>query len=72
MANGQFFSVWRKLSSETTWTQLGSVAAKKFTDTEVPEGLTGGQYKVLSHRGTAVSTGCEPIVVVFGTIPMAA
>jgi hypothetical protein len=70
--SGQFFSVWRKLAGESAWTQMGSVAAKAFTDTEVPEGITGGQYVVKAHRGTQTSFGCEPVGIIFGTVPLAA
>ena len=72
LAAGQFFSVWRKLSGETKWTQMGSIAAKAYTDTEVPEGITGGQYRVVAHRGTQKTFGCEPVGIIFGTVPLAA
>jgi hypothetical protein len=72
ISRGQFFSVWRKLTGETAWTQLGSVAAKTFLDTLVPEGITGAQYQVKAHRGSLVSQGCEPVAIIFGTLQMAA
>ena len=72
LRSGQFFSVWRKLAGETTWTSMGSVAAKAFIDTQVPEGTGGGQYMVKAHRGSLVSQGCEPVGIIFGTLQVAA
>jgi hypothetical protein len=72
LAKGQFFSVWRKLAGETTWSQMGSIAAKAFLDTQVPEAITGAQYQVKAHRGSQVSQGCEPVAIIFGTVQLAA
>ena len=72
LKSGQFFSVWRKLAGEVNWTSMGSVAAKAFIDTQVPEGIGGGQYMIRAHRGTQVSQGCEPVGIIFGTIQVAA
>lgn len=63
--NGTFFSVHRMLPGGG-WTAIGSVAAKSFTDEGLPAGAAWAQYQVKSHRGTEVSEGSEPIVVLFG------
>ncbi len=73
LAQGQFFSIWRKLSTNT-WTQIGSVAAKKFADNTLPVGSASATYMVQSHRGEQSSFGSEPVVIVFGSqsLPQAA
>ena len=38
LSNGTFFSVWRKVDGETSFTQLGSVVAKTFVDTTIVVG----------------------------------
>lgn len=63
--NGTFFSVHRLLPGGT-WTPVGSVAAKTFTDDTLPSASAWAQYQVKSHRGTEVSEGSEPIVVLLG------
>lgn len=63
--NGDFYSVWRLLSGGS-WTPIGSVAAKTFTDSTLPGGNAWAQYQVKSHRGEEVSEGSEPVVVLFG------
>lgn len=65
-ANGTFFSVWRKLFSESAWTQVASVGAKTWTDSTIEAGTVNAQYYVQAHRGTLSSEASEPIVVVFG------
>ncbi|MGE0001171.1 MAG: hypothetical protein AB7F50_01545 [Fimbriimonadaceae bacterium] len=69
--NGEFFSVHRLLAGGT-WTALGSVNAKSFTDTGLPAGNSWAQYQVKSHRGTEVSEGSEPVVILFGVQQQAA
>lgn len=66
VSQGQFFSVWRKLAGQTTWTQIGSVAAKSFIDSGVPAGTTYAYYQIKSHRNSQVSSGSEPVVLLFG------
>jgi hypothetical protein len=72
LAKNQFFSVWRKLTGETSWTLLGSVRSKSFLDTTVPEAVAGGQYQVKAQRGIQISEGCEPVGIIFGTVQLAA
>ena len=72
LAKGQFFSVWRKLTGETSWTLLGSIRSKSFLDTTVPEAVAGGQYQVKAQRGIQISEGCEPVAIIFGTVQLAA
>lgn len=69
--NGDFFSVHRMVPGGS-WTSIGSVNAKTFTDNQVPVGAAWVQYQVRSHRGTLVSEGSEPIVLLLGTMQQAA
>ncbi|MEQ1822762.1 MAG: hypothetical protein ABL949_09640 [Fimbriimonadaceae bacterium] len=73
LAKGQFFSVWRKLSTNN-WDQIGVVAAKKFADNTLPIGSSSATYMVQSHRGEQSSFGSEPVQIVFGSqsLPQAA
>lgn len=63
--NGDFFSVWRKVSGGE-WTAIASVATKTYTDVQLPAGNSWAQYQVKSHRGAEVSEGSEPVVILFG------
>jgi hypothetical protein len=60
---GQFFSVMRKLDHESTWTWIGSVKAKNFTDRNLPAGAAAVSYRVIAHRGELSSPGSSPEVV---------
>lgn len=69
---GQFFTIWRKLSTQS-WTQIGSTAQKFFVDNTLTPGTTAATYMVRSHRGGQSSPGCEPVNIVFGAqLPQAA
>lgn len=70
-ANGEFFSVHRLLAGGG-WTAIGSINGKSFTDATLPAGNSWAQYQVKSHRGTEVSEGSEPVVVLFGQQQQAA
>ena len=72
VAQRQFFSVWRQLPSQSMPLQIGSVAAKEFTDLTVPRGLTQVVYCVRAHRDAQVSVPSPNVVVYFGAIPGAA
>ncbi len=67
LAKGQYFSVWRQLHGSTEWTSVGTVAAKKFTDNNVPSAIISATYQVKAHRNTQVSAGSEPVTVLFGS-----
>ncbi len=70
--NGQFFSVKRQDFGSDTWLNLGSVRAKTFVDGTVSQGTKSAVYQVFAHRGDQVSSGCEPITVLFGAVGLAA
>lgn len=72
LSSGQYFSMWRRLASESDYTLIGTVAAKKFLDTELPPGAAWASYQVKAQRGTQISQGCEPVSILFGALQMAA
>ncbi len=66
VANGTFYSVWRKLADETNFDTLGSVSAKNFVDASVPQGTSEAVYYLVTHRDELSSEATEPIFVRFG------
>lgn len=64
--NGDYFSIWRQLSTGGPLVLLGTTAGKKYTDDTVPTGAAWAQYRVRSHRGTEMSESSEPAQIVFG------
>jgi len=70
---GAFFTIWRKVGDAGAWTQIGAVAAKKFTDFAVPNpGVTEGAtlfYGVRCQRNVEVSAMSVPATITYGTGP---
>lgn len=68
VANATFFSVWRKLGSSTTWTNIGSTAVKNFQDSAVPGNPIPASitYSIRSQRGNDVSAPSVQAEVVYG------
>lgn len=64
--NGDFWSVWRQLSTGGSLTLIGTTASKKFTDDSIPTGAQWAQYRVRSHRGDEMSESSEPAMILFG------
>ena len=64
--NGDYWSVWRQLSSGGGLVLIGTTAGKKFTDDNVPTGAEWAQYRVRSHRGSEMSESSEPAQILFG------
>lgn len=65
-ASQTFFSIWRKVGNNTTWTQLGSVATKTFLDVTVPGGTPSVRYYVRAQRNNQLSPASDECVVNFG------
>ena len=72
LAGGTFFTVWRKLSTESSWRQMGSVVSKGFADSTIPTGTVSANYYVVATRSGGSSPATEPITVLFGSQSMAA
>jgi hypothetical protein len=68
VANATFFSVWRKLGSSTTWTNVGSTALKTFVDAAVPTSPIPASivYAVRAQRGSIISDPSVQAEVVYG------
>jgi hypothetical protein len=64
--NGDYWSIWRQLSTGGGLVLIGTTAGKKFTDDSVPTGAAWAQYRVRSHRGDEMSESSEPAQIVFG------
>jgi hypothetical protein len=64
--NGDYWSVWRQLSTGGGLVLVGTTASKKFTDDTVPTGAEWAQYRVRSHRGNETSESSEPAQILFG------
>lgn len=74
-SNGQFFTIWRRIGENGTWSQVGSIAGRTrvFTDDNVPNPFTteGASlfYKVLAQRGSQVSDTSNLGVIQYGAGP---
>lgn len=74
-ANGQFFTIWRRVGDNGSWTQIGSIAgrARSFDDTTVPNPVsTNGAtlfYMVRGQRGNQISRDSNFGVVQYGVGP---
>lgn len=65
LANGTFFTVWRRLQGQTAFTQIGSVVSKTFVDTTIDPGTVSATYYVVAVRSGGASPASEPITVLF-------
>ncbi len=67
LANSTFYTVWRKPGSApaSAFTQITSVAGKKFIDTNVPGGVSSVNYYVRAQRDLAFSAPSEEVTVNF-------
>ena len=68
IANATFFSVWRKVGSSTSWSNIGSTALKTFIDAAVPASPIPSSivYAVRSQRGSEISAPSVQAEVVYG------
>ncbi|QQS09697.1 MAG: hypothetical protein IPK69_03495 [Phycisphaerales bacterium] len=65
-ANQTFFTIWRRIGTSTTWTQVGAVASKTFIDATAPAGVASVRYTVRAQRNNQVSAQSVEAVVNFG------
>ena len=66
LKNQTFFTVWRRIAENGAFVQIGALAAKKFVDTAVPQGVTRVAYEIRAQRGQLVSTPSAEVSVNFG------
>lgn len=65
-SSGAFFTIMRKLYGETTFSLVGTVGAKTFTDATVQIGTTGATYQVTAMRGLESGMPSVPVTIQFG------
>ncbi len=65
-SSGVFFTVKRKLASDAAFVNVGTVGAKKFTDTSILQGTTSATYLVQGFRGLLAGEESEQLSVQFG------
>lgn len=68
VANGTFYTVWRRLGAGRAFELLGSVSAKRFVDSTLPAATAEAMYFLRTHRDELTSDACEPIVVRLGVV----
>lgn len=65
-SSGVFFTVKRKLASEGAFVNVGTVGARKFTDTSLLQGTPSATYLVQGFRGLLAGPESEQLSVQFG------
>lgn len=63
---GTFFTITRKLAGESSFTLVGTVGEKTFTDDTLVLGTTGATYIIQGRRGALAGLPSEQIGVQFG------
>ncbi len=66
VANGTFYTIWRRLEGEQGFTLLGSVSALAFTDETIPAGTPEATYQLRTHRDEFTSAPSVAISVRLG------
>jgi len=65
-SSGAYFMLQRRLNTEQSFTLLGGVGAKSFTDVTVPLGTNQAIYIITPHRADLVGQPSNQVVVQFG------
>ena len=65
-SSGTFFNVSRKIAGESAFTVIGTVGAKKFTDSTLPQGSASVTYQVTPVRGDVFYPPSAGVEVFFG------
>ena len=63
---GTFFSITRKLSSESMFTLVGNTGEKMWTDVTLAQGTPSATYIIQGHRGAINGPESEQVGVQFG------
>ncbi|HED52864.1 MAG TPA: hypothetical protein ENJ00_01510 [Phycisphaerales bacterium] len=69
IANGTFYTIWRQLAGETSFSQIGVSGSNHFDDDALPAGTPRAGYFIRTHRGTRASESSEIVLIRFGTEP---
>lgn len=62
---GAYFSVRRKLETETAYKEIGASGTRQFIDGAIPNGTVSARYQIRAHRGDLQSAWCQAVVVQF-------
>lgn len=62
---GTFFTIRRKLATESNFVEIGSSGVKAFTDNTIPAGTTSATYRVRAQRGEATSNWSQQVAIQF-------
>lgn len=65
-SSGAYFSVRRKLNTETDFVLVGNTGGKSFVDDTITQGITGATYIVQGFRGLNAGPQSEQLSVQFG------
>ena len=65
-AAGTLWFINRKLSGESTFTQVGVSGSRSFVDTTIPASSGGGMYIIHGQRGNSVGEQSLPFVIELG------
>lgn len=65
-SGGVYFTVHRKLASESVYTLIGNVGAKKYVDSTIPQGSGGATYIVQGFRGLDAGLPSDGFAIQFG------
>ena len=65
-ANGTVYSIWRRTSDESSFTQIATSGERTYEDQTLPTGLAEVVYFLKTHRDDLVSDDSEPITVRLG------
>ncbi len=65
-ANGTYYTVWRKLNTESNFSIIGNASGRTFTDATIPGGTPSAIYYLITHRDTLSSGESEHVSVMLG------
>ncbi len=65
-ANGTYYTIHRRLDSETNFALIGNASDREFTDATIPAGTPKATYYLITHRDALESGQSEHITVNLG------
>jgi len=65
-ANGTYYTIHRKLDSESAFSLIGNASDREFTDATIPAGTPHATYFLITHRDSQNSGASEYITVNLG------
>jgi len=68
VANGTYYTIHRKLDSETNFSLIGNASDRYFKDSTIPAGTPRATYYLITHRDALNSGQSEHITVNLGVV----